>query len=138
LSLGTQIFQTGLAESIGHFFIPSQKTVSLSLVTLLTIILSVLLTEVTSNTASANMIIPIVIAISQTAGINPFPPVIASAIACSFAFLLPVATPPNAIIFGSRLIPLPQMIKHGFWMEVAGIIVIFLGVRFLLPLLRII
>lgn len=138
LSLGTQIFKTRLAEAIGHFFIPSGESISLSLITLITIILSVLLTEVTSNTASANMIIPIVIAISQTAGINPLPPVIASAIACSFAFLLPVATPPNAIIFGSGLIPLPKMIKYGFWLEVAGVIIIFLAVRVLLPLLEVI
>jgi sodium-dependent dicarboxylate transporter 2/3/5 len=138
LSLGSQIFQTGLAKAIGHFFIPSGESISLSLITLITIILSVLLTEVTSNTASANMIIPIVIAISQTAGINPFPPVIASAIACSFAFLLPVATPPNAIIFGSGLVPLPKMIKYGFWLEIAGIVVIFLAVRVVLPLIGII
>jgi len=116
LSLGFQIFNTGLADVIGRFFISPGGSASLSLITFLAISLSILLTEVTSNTASANMIIPIIIAITKAAAINPLPPVIGSALACSFAFMLPVATPPNAIIYGSRLVPLTTMIKYGFWL----------------------
>lgn len=135
LSLGFQIFDTGLADAIGRFFISPGTTASLSLITLLTITFSVFLTEVTSNTASANMIIPIIIAISKAASVNPLPPVLGCAIACSFAFMLPVATPPNAIIYGSGLVRLPDMIKYGFWMNIAGIIIIWFGVRLLAPLL---
>lgn len=135
LSLGFQIFETGLADAIGRFFISPGTTASLSLITFLTITFSVFLTEVTSNTASANMIIPIIIAISHTASVNPLPPVLGCAIACSFAFMLPVATPPNAIIYGAGLVRLPVMIKYGFWMNIAGIIIIWLGIRVLAPLL---
>lgn len=136
LSMGFQMFETGLADSIGRFFINlGGSTAPASLITLLAVTLTVFLTELTSNTASANMIIPIVIAISQAASINPLPPVLGSAIGCSFAFMLPVATPPNAIIYGSGRIPLPVMMKTGIWLNLAGIFFIWIGVTFLAPLL---
>ncbi|MCJ7682250.1 MAG: anion permease, partial [Candidatus Aminicenantes bacterium] len=84
--------------------------------------------------ASANMVIPIIIAVSQAAQINPLPPVIGSAIGCSFAFMLPVATPPNAIVFGSGLIRLPDMMKTGLVLNIAGILLIWLGVTQIAPL----
>jgi len=139
LSLGFQMFETGLADFIGKFFISSGgSAASLSLITLLSVAFSVYLTELTSNTASANMIIPIIIAISKAASINPLPPVLGSAIGCSFAFMLPVATPPNAIIFGSGLVRLPQMMKFGFWLNIAGVILIWACIRFIVPLLGLI
>jgi sodium-dependent dicarboxylate transporter 2/3/5 len=134
LSLGFQMFETGLADAIGKFFISmGGSSASLTLITLLSVTFSVFLTELTSNTASANMLIPIIIAISNAAAINPLPPVLGSAIGCSFAFMLPVATPPNAIIYGSGMIRLPQMIRIGFWLNVAGILIIWLCIRFLVP-----
>jgi sodium-dependent dicarboxylate transporter 2/3/5 len=134
LSLGFQMFETGLADAIGKFFISmGGSSAGLSLITLLAVTFSVFLTELTSNTASANMLIPIIIAISKAASIDPLPPVLGSAIGCSFAFMLPVATPPNAIIYGSGLIRLPQMMKIGFWLNMAGIIIIWLVVGFLVP-----
>ena len=58
-----------------------------------------------------------------------------SAIGCSFAFMLPVATPPNAIIFGSGMIKLPQMMKFGFWINISGILVIWLCITYVAPFL---
>ena len=139
LSLGFQMFETGLADSIGKFFISiGGDSANLTLITLLSVTFSVFLTELTSNTASANMIIPIIIAISNAASISPLPPVLGASIGCSFAFMLPVATPPNAIIYGSGMIRLPQMMRIGFWLNLAGIIIIWLGVRFLAPSLNLI
>jgi sodium-dependent dicarboxylate transporter 2/3/5 len=137
LSLGFQMFESGLAEAIGNAFISlGGNSASLTLITFLAVAFSVFMTELTSNTASANMIIPIIIAVSNAAGISPLPPVIGSAIGCSFAFMLPVATPPNAIIYGSGMIPLPKMMAYGFWLNIAGIVLISFGVSFLAPLLR--
>jgi sodium-dependent dicarboxylate transporter 2/3/5 len=136
LSLGFQMFETGLADALGRLFISlGGDSASLTIITLLSVAFSVFLTELTSNTASANMIIPIIIAISQAASINPLPPVLGSAIGCSFAFMLPVATPPNAIIYGSRMIRLPQMMRFGFWLNLSGILLIWVIIRFLAPLL---
>ncbi|MFW6139810.1 MAG: SLC13 family permease [Acidobacteriota bacterium] len=125
LTLGFQMFETGLADIIGKYFISlGGKYAGTVLITFISIAFSVSLTEVTSNTASANMIIPVIIAISHAASINPLTPVLGSAIGCSFAFMLPVATPPNAIIYGSGMIKLPQMIKVGFWLNLIGIFLI--------------
>jgi sodium-dependent dicarboxylate transporter 2/3/5 len=139
LSMGFQMFETGLADAIGRFFISmGGDSAGLTLIILLSVTFSVFLTELTSNTASANMLIPIIIAISHAASVNPLPPVLASAIGCSFAFMLPVATPPNAIVYGSGMIRLPQMIKNGFLMEISGIIIIWLVIQFLAPFLGLI
>ncbi|MBN1222051.1 MAG: DASS family sodium-coupled anion symporter [Candidatus Aminicenantes bacterium] len=136
LSLGFQMFETGLADAIGKFFISlGGDSANLALITLLSVALGVFLTEVTSNTASANMIVPIIIAVAKAASISPLPPVLGSAMGCSFAFMLPVATPPNAIVYGSGMIPLQQMIRHGFWLNIAGIILIWLNMHFVAPLL---
>jgi sodium-dependent dicarboxylate transporter 2/3/5 len=136
LSLGIQMFDAGLADQIGRLFISlGGKSAGMGLICLLSIMLTVFLTELTSNTASANMVIPIIIAVSQAAQINPLPPVIGSAIGCSFAFMLPVATPPNAIVFGSGLIRLPDMMKTGLVLNIAGILLIWLGVTLIAPLL---
>jgi len=138
LSLGFQMFETGLADAIGRAFISlGGSSAAPALISFLAIFLSVFLTELTSNTASANMIIPIIIAISQAAGIDPLPPVLGSAIGCSFAFMLPVATPPNAIIYGSGMIPLPQMMRFGFRLNLAGILIIWLAIAVLAPALGI-
>jgi len=136
LSLGFQMFETGLADAIGNFFISlGGSSASLAVITLLAVAFSVFITELTSNTASANMIIPIIIAIAQAASVSPLPPVLGCAMGCSFAFMLPVATPPNAIIYGSGMIPLPQMMRHGFWLNIAGILLIWTNINFIVPLL---
>lgn len=137
LSLGFQMFETGLADAIGKFFISlGGNSASLVLITFVSVAFSVFLTELTSNTASANMTIPIIIAVSQAASVNPLPPVLGSAIGCSFAFMLPVATPPNAIVYGSGIIRLPQMMKCGFWLNIAGILIIWIVMSFISPLLK--
>jgi sodium-dependent dicarboxylate transporter 2/3/5 len=139
LSLGFQMFETGLADKIGATIISlAGDSAGLPLITLLAVTFSVFLTEMTSNTASANMVIPIVIAFSKAASISPLPPVLGCAIGCSFAFMLPVATPPNAIVFGSGMIRLPQMMKFGFWLNIGGILIIWIGVSVLAPLLGLI
>jgi len=139
LSLGVAMFETGLADAMGRFIISlGGESAGLGLVCFLAVTLSVFLTELTSNTASANMIIPIIIAVSQALSINPLPPVIGSAIGCSFAFMLPVATPPNAIVYGSERIRLPLMIRTGFWLNIAGIVIIWAGVMIVAPLLGLI
>ena len=77
------MFESGLAEAIGNAFISlGGSSASLILVTLLAVAFSVFMTELTSNTASANMIIPIIIAVSNAADISPIPPVLGSAIGC--------------------------------------------------------
>ena len=74
------------------------------------------LTELTSNTATASMLLPIVAGLAAAAGQDALQAMVATALAASFAFMLPVATPPNAIVFASRQISIRQMARAGVWM----------------------
>ncbi|PLX66617.1 MAG: anion transporter [Denitrovibrio sp.] len=85
--------------------------------------LIIFLTELTSNTATSAMVMPILAAVAIGLGQSPLLLVIPAAIAASCAFMLPVATPPNAIVFGSGYVTIPQMVKSGIGLNVIGIII---------------
>jgi len=80
------------------------------------------------------MVVPVMISLCQAAGVNPIPPAIGATIAASWGFMLPVSTPPNAIVYGSGLIPIVKMIRAGFLFDIAGGLLIWIGLRLLLPL----
>ena len=86
-------------------------------------ILIIFLTELTSNTATSAMVMPILSAVAVGLGQNPLLLVVPAAIAASCAFMLPVATPPNAIVFGSGYVSIPQMARSGFGLNILGIII---------------
>lgn len=85
--------------------------------------LIIFLTELTSNTATSAMVMPILAAVAVGLGQSPLLLVVPAAIAASCAFMLPVATPPNAIVFGSGYVTIPQMAKSGFGLNILGILV---------------
>lgn len=135
-ALGTLAFQTGLAEAIGRGVTGSiPNTGEFGLVVMGTIV-AVLLSETTSNTASANMVVPVVIAIAQSSGVDPLLPALGATMGASLGFMLPVSTPCNAIVYGSGMIPLSRMIRAGFILDVIGVVVVVLVVTTLGPLLR--
>jgi sodium-dependent dicarboxylate transporter 2/3/5 len=94
---------------------------------------TIFLTEVTSNTATASMLLPIIAGICLGLGIHPFGPMVGAALAASFAFMLPVATPPNAIVYASGRISIPQMARIGLWLNLGGMLLILAFVSLLLP-----
>ncbi len=96
--------------------------------------LAALLSETTSNTASANMVVPVVIAFAQSAGIDPVLPALGATMGASLGFMLPVSTPCNAIVYGSGRIPLSRMIRHGIVLDVAGVVTIVVTITLLGPL----
>lgn len=101
---------------------------------LLLIIASVnFLTEITSNVATASMILPILAVLAQLLNVHPFSLMIAATLAASCAFMLPVATPPNAVVFASGKISMQDMVKAGFWMNITSIIILSIYVYFILP-----
>jgi sodium-dependent dicarboxylate transporter 2/3/5 len=81
------------------------------------------------------MLIPAVIAMAQSADVNPVPPALGACLGASFGFMLPVSTPPNAIVYGSGLVPIPKMIRAGVLFDLCGFVVILIGLRVLCPLL---
>ncbi|GAB4349970.1 MAG: SLC13 family permease [Gammaproteobacteria bacterium] len=96
-------------------------------------LLTLFLTEVTSNTATATMLLPIVASIATAADIHPLGPMVAAALAASFAFMLPVATPPNAVVFASRCVTIPKMARAGVWLNLLGFVLITIFVSLILP-----
>jgi sodium-dependent dicarboxylate transporter 2/3/5 len=134
LALGKLMFETGLAGALGGAALRLTGVGSVWTLTAAAIVVGVLLSETASNTASASMLIPVVIAVAQGAGLSPIPPTLGAALGASFGFMLPVSTPPNAIVYGSRLVPLGDMIRAGFYLDVTGTVLIWLGLRLLCPL----
>jgi len=92
------------------------------LLTLANVSMMSALTQLTSNVATTEMILPILAGLSITIKINPLMLMIPATLTASLAFMLPVATPPNAIVFGSNRIQIKEMVKAGFLLNIAGII----------------
>jgi sodium-dependent dicarboxylate transporter 2/3/5 len=135
LSLGSQMFQTGLAERMGLAVVGLTGVESLWGVTALALALGIILTEFTSNTATANMLVPVVISICQTSGVNPAPAALGACVGASMARMLPISTPPNAIIYGTGYVRIMEMVRFGFLLDVIGFFIGFLGLWILCPLL---
>ncbi|MFT5208082.1 MAG: sodium-dependent dicarboxylate transporter 2/3/5 [Candidatus Omnitrophota bacterium] len=126
-ALAESVKATGLAEWLGGGFILMQG-MPIVLIVLCICLGMTFLTEVTSNTATATMVLPILAAASVTLNIPPLLLMIPATVSASFAFMLPVATPPNAIIFGSGKVTIPQMAKAGFALNIIGALWITLAV----------
>jgi len=99
------------------------------------VLLVIFLTEITSNTATASLLLPVMGALAAAIDVHPFGLMAAAVVAASFAFMLPVATPPNAIVFSSRYITIPQMMRAGFWLNLVGVVLITGFVYFVLPVM---
>jgi sodium-dependent dicarboxylate transporter 2/3/5 len=134
ITLGNLMFETKLAEAVGKGLLAFSGASSVWGVTFAAIFIAILVSEATSNTAAANMVVPVMISLSIVAGINPVPPAIGATIGASWGFMLPVSTPPNAIVYGSGMIPITKMIRAGVVFDVIGGVLLWLGLRVLLPL----
>lgn len=124
LALGDLAFSTGLARAAGDAltgWLPSEST--FSLVATFTA-LAILLSETTSNTASANMIVPVAIAVAQSAGVDPLLPAVAATLGASMGFMMPISTAPNAIVYSSGFVPITKMMKYGLALDLAAFVAI--------------
>ncbi|MGD8895756.1 MAG: SLC13 family permease [Acidobacteriota bacterium] len=135
LSLGTLASATGLVKWAGEAVVSSGLATSPGGLMLVAIVTATTLSEFASNTASATLLIPVVIAAAQQAGFDPVAPAIAAALATSCAFVFPVSTPPNAIVFGTGRVPLTRMMRTGVFLDVVTVVVIWTGMQVLAPLL---
>ncbi|MDA8020628.1 MAG: DASS family sodium-coupled anion symporter [Thermoanaerobaculia bacterium] len=117
LSLAQATKDTGLAEAIGGGLSGFSGWPPL-LVTLAAVAMIILLTELTSNTATIAAFLPVLAALAQVLGREPLELLVPATLAASCAFMLPVATPPNAIIYGSGELTVPQMARAGVWLNV--------------------
>ncbi len=128
LSLGRLMFSTGLAEDFGRWLTAFSGVSDVWGLTAMGIIFAIILSETTSNTASANMVIPLMIAIAQSMDIPALPPALGACLGASFGFMLPVSTPPNAIVYGSGMVPILSMVRKGILFDIGGFFIILFGV----------
>lgn len=134
---GSLLADTGLAETIGTSGADAFGVSSELAITIFAVVLAILISETTSNTASATIVVPIVIPVAMAANIDPFVPALAATFAASFGFMLPVSTPQNAIVYGSGVVPITQMVRNGFSFDVIGAILILIGVPLMVGVLGI-
>ena len=123
LSLSEAVQTNGVAEFIGsqaRYFAGLPPLVHVLAVTTTVIFL----TELTSNIATTAALLPVLAALAPGLGIHPYLLIFPATIAASCAFMMPVATPPNAIVFGSGEVTIAQMIRAGFWLNLIGIVLV--------------
>jgi sodium-dependent dicarboxylate transporter 2/3/5 len=131
LSLGQLLFETGLAEQIGRGLLALTGSRSVWTMTALAMAAGTLLTEVTSNTACASMLVPVVLSATRAAGLDPVLPAFGALLGISASYLLPISAPHNAIIYGTGLLPVTAMLRLGAVMKVGSFVVSLAGLRLL-------
>jgi solute carrier family 13 (sodium-dependent dicarboxylate transporter), member 2/3/5 len=126
--LGAMLSETGLAEQIGTSISDALGVSTIFGITVVIVVIAILISETTSNTASAAIVVPIAISIAASADLNPTIPALAAIFAANYGFMLPVSTPPNAIVYSSGLLPITRMIKAGFVFDIIGAVLCIAGV----------
>jgi len=132
LSLAGAFSRTGLAEWIGSGIEAAGVSQTWAVI-LIVVALVIFLTELTSNTATTATLLPVLGSVAAGMGIAPLELAVPAALAASCAFMLPVATPPNAIVFGSGHVTIPEMVRAGLLLNLLGIMVITLFANLALP-----
>ena len=132
LALAAQVSSSGLAVWLGESLLPVAGLGTLVLVAAAAGLV-VFLTELTSNLATAATFLPVVAAIAAQSGIEPLVLCVPVTLAASCAFMLPVATPPNAIVFSSGALTIPQMIRAGILMNLIAMMTLTLLAVILVP-----
>lgn len=132
IALGDLATRTGLAKVLGEAFVAGTGVNTASGITLLAIVVGILVSEATSNTAAASIVIPMTIAVCQQAHIDPVGPAVGACLGASYGFMLPVSTAPNALVYGTGMVPITKMAKTGIVFDVIGALIIWAGVRLLI------
>ncbi len=122
LAMGGMMYKTGLSNWVGDLIVSSMggEPSQVVMVAIFSV-MALLLSELTSHTAATNMIGPLAITAAVSAGVSPIPVSVGIALSASLGFMLPVSTPPNAIVYASGYIPITKMIRTGVYIDFIGI-----------------
>lgn len=132
LSMAEQMQATGIAAYIADQVSHASDLAPFMILLLVTVVI-IFLTEISSNTATAAAFLPLLGPVAVAMQLPAWFLVIPACLAASYAFMLPIATPPNAIVFASGQLTVRQMAKDGFWLNILGTVVISCGVYYLAP-----
>jgi sodium-dependent dicarboxylate transporter 2/3/5 len=128
LAMGRLSESTGLSAALGHGIAGRFPDAGSMGLTMVFTAVAVVMSETASNTAAANIIVPTAIAVSKAAGVDPLEPVLGATLGASLGFMMPISTPPNAIVYSSGYIPLGAMVRNGVALDLAGYVIIVVGV----------
>ncbi|MGJ9373278.1 SLC13 family permease [Nesterenkonia sp. CF4.4] len=132
LAIAAGFVETGLSDWIGDQLLVLEG-VNIVLTVLVATALVLFLTEITSNAATATMILPVMAAFGLALGVHPYALMVPTAMAANCAFMLPVGTPPNAVMFGTGKITIMDMVRIGFWLNLAALFLIVAATFLVLP-----
>jgi sodium-dependent dicarboxylate transporter 2/3/5 len=124
LAMGKLAESTGLSNAMGHWVTDRFPGMGSMGLTLLFTAVAVVMSETASNTASANIVVPTAIAVARAAGVSPLEPALGATLGASMGFMMPISTPPNAIVYSSGYIPIGTMMRHGIVLDIAGYVII--------------
>jgi sodium-dependent dicarboxylate transporter 2/3/5 len=135
LALGDLAFSTGLATAMGEGLTRWLPGAGPMLLTTVFTGVAILLSETTSNTASANMVVPVAIAVARASDVDPLLPAMGATLGASMGFMMPISTAPNAIVYSSGHVPIGAMMRHGVVLDIAGFVAIVAILALLGPVL---
>jgi len=130
--LGDLAGKTGLAASWGESLMSLSGTRDVWALTAVVTAAAIILSEATSNTATATLLCPLVIAMAEQAQVPVLPPALGATLGASFGFMMPISTAPNAMAYGTGRVTIPQMMRAGIVFDVLGFLLIVGGLRILL------
>jgi sodium-dependent dicarboxylate transporter 2/3/5 len=134
LAVAAGFVDTGLSAWIGEQ-LRVLDGVNIVLTIIVATALVLFLTEITSNSATATMILPVIAAFAVSLNVHPYALMVPCAMVANCAFMLPVGTPPNAIMFGTGRITIMDMVRTGFWLNMMALVLVVAGALFALPLM---
>ena len=124
LAMGQLAESTGLSKALGEWVSTQFPTVAEAGLTMVFTAVAIVVSEAASNTAAANIVVPTAIAVATAAGISPLAPGLGATLGASMGFMMPISTPPNAIVYSSGYIPIWAMMRHGIILDLVGYVVI--------------
>jgi len=133
LALGKAAFDSGLAKRAGEAFVQATGASDQWMIVAIATLMAIIVSELASNTASANVVVPVAIALAEGANVNVIPVALGAIIGSNLGFMLPISTPPNAVVYSSGLIPARIMIARGAVFDCIGFVVTVGMLRILLP-----
>jgi solute carrier family 13 (sodium-dependent dicarboxylate transporter), member 2/3/5 len=136
LALGKAAFDSGLAKLVGESAAHALGAKDVWTITALATAMAIILSELASNTAAANVMVPVAIAIAQGAQVNPIPAALGAVIGSNLGFMLPISTAPNAVVYSTGLVPAAVMMRKGLIFDIVGFLVTMGCLRIFLPLLN--
>lgn len=135
IALGTQLEETGLASAISRGVVGATGPTDVWTLSAVACLLTIVLSEVASNTAAANMLVPLVIALARELEVSPIPPALAVGLGASVGFMLPIATAPNALVYATGRVPQRAMMRAGILLDLACFVLVMLLLRIICPLM---